>query len=169
MTEADVSARLAWPDDADAIAALQAAAWEQAYGVASDEPMDARWRTMISAPPDARVRVLVACEGPTVRGYALVHPCHDQDADQVADGEIGELVIEAAYRRQGHGSRLMQACIDTMAADTFTRAVWWLDSTDDARRGFAVSAGWAADGSHRELEAESGQRIKQVRLHTATG
>lgn len=175
MTEAgpDVSARLAWPDDAAAIARIQVASWTQAYADVEevdqvDQAQHAeRWATLISRPPEARVRVLVALERATVRGYALVHPSHDPDSDPRADGEIAELTVSPAHRRRGHGSRLLQAVADTLGADGFSRIVWWVEGRDDARRAFATSAGWAADGAHRELEAESGARLSQVRLHTS--
>lgn len=173
MTTADVSARLAWPDDAAAIVRLQTAAWREAYGEA-DAPDAAalveRWTLLLERPPDARVRALVALEHATVRGFVLVHPSADSDADPVLDGEVGELVVDPAHRGAGHGSRLVQAAVDTMQADGFTRARWWVSSTDDALRGFVAASGWAADGAHRELSDESGTtRLKQVRLHTAIG
>lgn len=169
----DVSARLAWPDDAAAVARVQLAAWQDQYPdlpeIAATRPEDAaeRWASLITRPRDARLRVLVALDRATVRGFALVHPSFDPDADQVSDGEIGELVVDPAHRRQGHGSRLLQAAADTLRADGFTRVVWWIDSTDDARRTFATGGGWDADGAHRELEADSGARVKQIRLHTS--
>ena len=174
MTTADVSARLAWPDDVEAIASLQAESWRESFADVLGDQLDAlrphdlaeRWRQIIAAPRDARQRVLVALERATIRGFALVHPCHDEDADPVADGEIGEFVIDARHRGAGHGSRLLQACADTLRADRFTRAVWWLGSTDDATRAFATAAGWAPDGAHRELATETGAALRQVRLHT---
>ncbi|MEJ7755041.1 MAG: hypothetical protein WKF83_00760 [Nocardioidaceae bacterium] len=69
----------------------------------------------------------------------------------------------------GHGSRLLQACADTMRADQFTRAVWWLPTTGDALREFVTGTGWSADGAHRELDlhGDGRVRLKQVRLHSA--
>lgn len=175
MVTADVSARLAWPDDADAIARVQLAAWRDMYTdlVAPEvlESLDAddfsqRWAETLTKPPDARVRVLVALERADVRGFTLVHPSVDPDADQVADGEVGEFVIDPEHRGEGHGSRLLQAAMDTLAADHFTRARWWVASTDDALREFVTESGWAADGAHRELQDDAGHTVKQVRLHT---
>jgi ribosomal protein S18 acetylase RimI-like enzyme len=91
----------------------------------------------------------------------------DPDADPAADGELGEFTIDPDETRQGHGSRLLQAAVDTLTADGFTRVVCWVDSTDDAFRGFLTSAGWAPDGASRELADEAGAgAVKQVRLHT---
>jgi hypothetical protein len=57
--------------------------------------------------------------------------------------------------------------MDTLAADKFTRAVWWIGSSDDALRTFVSASGWEPDGAHRELAADSGATLKQVRLHTS--
>lgn len=174
MSTADHSVRLAWPDDALAIAQIQRAHWVAAYGDAVDPDefdaldetvMTARWTQMISAPQDARVRTLVALERATVRGFALVHPCHDPDADQVHDGEVGEFVIACDHQRRGHGARLLHACADTMSADGFERAVWWVSPTDDVLRAYVLESGWAPDGAHREFAGSTGP-VKQIRLHT---
>ena len=173
---ADVSARLAWPDDASAMARIQVAAWRANYAelipTAQLDALDPaqlaeRWAMTISTPKEARMRVLVALERAAVRGFALVHPSYDPDSDQIADGEIGELIIDPEHQREGHGSRLLQAAIDTLTADTFTRAVWWVGSTDDALRRFVSESGWEPDGAHRELAAEDGSTVKQIRLHTS--
>lgn len=113
------------------------------------------------------MRVLVALERADVRGFALVHPSYDPDSDQISDGEVGEFVIDSAHQRAGHGSRLLQAAVDTLVADKFTRAVWWIGSSDDALRAFVTESGWAPDGAHRELGSETGSTVKQVRLHTS--
>lgn len=173
---ADVSARIAWPEDAPAIAALQLASWRTNFASVlvsgeldevGETDLTDQWTQIIGRSREARVRALVALERATVRGFALVHPSHDDDSDQIIDGEVGEFVISPDHRNEGHGSRLLQACADTLRADGFRRAVWWVTSTDDELRAFAEAAGWAPDGAHRELASESDARLKQIRLHTA--
>jgi ribosomal protein S18 acetylase RimI-like enzyme len=170
---ADVSARVAWSDDAEAIAAVQATAWREMYGgLLPAEAFDPRpqvWRDFLRKPPDARQRVLVAMDRHRVVGFALTGPASDPDCDPVADGEIADLTVDPAERGHGHGSRLLQAAVDTLRADRFTRAVTWVLSTDDALRGFLESAGWAADTAHRELDLDGSgtTTVQQVRLHTA--
>jgi GNAT superfamily N-acetyltransferase len=174
---ADVSVRVAWADDATAIAEVQVRAWREDYAdllppelLDQMEPAEfARaWAESLSLPKDARNRVLVALERNTVRGFAVTGPAADPDSDPVADGEIEELTVDPGQRGHGHGSRLVQACVDTMRADRFTRALVWLNSDDDARRAFLTDAGWAPDGAHRELDltGDGTVRVKQVRLHT---
>ena len=176
MVTADVSVRLAWPDDAASIARVQVAAWRDMYAdvLAPDvlnsldvEEFSERWSTSLTSPPDARMRVLVALDRADVRGFVLVHPSYDRDADRVADGEVGEFVVDPAHRSEGHGSRLLQAAMDTLAADKFTRVRWWIATTDDALREFVTGSGWEADGAHRELQDDAGHTVKQVRLHTS--
>src|SRR3546814_9237332 len=86
-----------------------------------------------------------------------------------ADGEVGEFCVDPGEHRLGHGSRLVQACADTLSSDRFTRAVTWVNSTDDVLRGFFESSGWAPDTAHRELDlrGDGAVTVKQVRLHTA--
>lgn len=174
---ADVSVRIAWADDAEAIAAVQVRAWPDLYaGVLPAEalPSDvdavsAQWRQVLARPADARNRVLVALERNRVVGFALTSPALDPDCDPVADGELAEVTLDPAERAKGHGSRLLQAAVDTLAADRFTRAVTWVNSGDDGLRTFFTDAGWAADSAHRELDLDGTgtTTVKQVRLHTA--
>lgn len=177
---ADVSVRVAWTDDAAAIAELQLRAWPATYGdlVPAEvfptgpeaiEQATEMWRSSFARPGDARNRALVALERNRVVGFAVVGPAEDPDCDPVADAELRELVVDPAERGRGHGSRLLQAAADTMAADHFTRSVIWAIATDDATRGFLTSAGWAADSAHRELDLDGTGtgRLTQVRLHTA--
>ncbi|MCW2843967.1 MAG: GCN5-related N-acetyltransferase, partial [Nocardioides sp.] len=67
---ADVSVRIAWGDDAAAIAELQLRTWRDVYAdlvpleaLPTDvEAAAAAWRASLSGPKDARNRVLVALE-----------------------------------------------------------------------------------------------------------
>src|SRR5690349_11898099 len=129
----DVSVRIAWTDDARAVAEVQLRTWRETYaGVVPPEALPddvgaaaAAWHASLSKPRDARNRVLVALERNTVVGFAITSPASDPDCDPVADGELSELNIDPAKRGLGHGSRLLQAAVDTMVADHFTRAVLW--------------------------------------------
>lgn len=174
---ADVSVRVGWADDAPDIAAVQVLAWQHEYaGLLPDDVLaglDAAafadaWRSSLRAPADARNRVLVALERSTVRGFAVTAPAADPDLDPVAVGELSELTVDPGRTRHGHGSRLLQACADTLRADRFRTAVAWLNARDDSRRTFLAGAGWAPDGAHRELDlhGDGSVLVKQVRLHT---
>ena len=169
---ADVSVRVAWPADATGIAAVQARAWAERYDAAPVPDVEAlaeAWRRSLARPPEARHRALVALAGARVVGFALTGPNGDPDADPSADGEMAEFTVAPGETGGGHGSRLLQACADTLRADGFSRAVCWVATTDDPLRAFLDSAGWAPDGASRELADDTGATVKQVRLHTALG
>ena len=183
------SVRLALPAEAMTIARIQRRGWEQridpeAVSVLGEIDLDAMvgaWHRAIARPPAARYRVLVAlaaaepgrsdasAASASVVGFAATVPCMDADAGAY-DGEIEEFVIDPPAQRQGHGSRLLHACVDTLRADGFTLARWWLASDDDPLRAFATYAGWAPDGAWREIGVDDDQhpqvRLKQIRLHS---
>ena len=174
---ADTSARVAWADDARGIAGVQVAAWHEAYAdllppdvlatMAVDD-VAAAWHASLTKPKDARNRVLVALERNRIVGFAITSPASDPDSDPVADCEIAEFSVLPDERGKGHGSRLLHACVDTLVADRFTRAVLWVRATDDELRTFFTEAGWAPDSAHRELDlhGDGSVTVKQVRLHT---
>lgn len=173
---ADVSVRIAWSDDAEAIARLQARAWATTYaglvpaaGELREADFAQLWRDALTRPADARHRALVALERNRVVGFAITTPATDPDCDPVTDGELMELTVDADERGKGHGSRLLQAAVDTMVADRFDRAVTWLVADDDQLRTFLTDAGWGADTAHRTLDLDGSgvTQVKQVRLHTA--
>ncbi len=177
MAGPDVSVRVAWADDAPAIAGLQLRAWAQMYaGLLPEDaiPTDAdaaaaTWHAALSRPSDARNRALVALERNRVTGFVITTPASDPDSDPIVDAELGEFTVDPTDRGQGHGSRLVQAAVDTMRADRFTRAVCWVIASDDDLRSFLTGAGWAADGAHRELDlaGDGVTTVKQIRLHTS--
>ncbi|MGN6251904.1 MAG: GNAT family N-acetyltransferase [Marmoricola sp.] len=175
---ADVSCRIGWAEDAPALAAVQVAAWRASYaGLLPEEvlvSMDADrlapgWAQSLTTPPEARHRVLVALAGPRLVGFVLTTPASDPDLDPIAVGEVTDLTVSPAELGRGHGSRLMQAAVDTLRADRFVRAVTWLPSTADEQRRFWTAAGWEPDGAHRTLDltGDGSTTVRQVRLHTA--
>jgi hypothetical protein len=75
---ADVSVRIAWADDAEAIAAIQARAWATSYvdlvpaaGDLREADFAQLWRDALERPADARHRALVALERNRVGGFAI--------------------------------------------------------------------------------------------------
>lgn len=173
-----MSARVAWDADAPAIAEVQVRAWRASYADLLPgellESLDAAqlaqgWEASLRRPKDARQRVLVGLERATVTGFVVTAPATDPDCDPIATGELSDLTVDPERRGDGHGSRLLQAAVDTLVADRFTRAVTWLPAAGDDLRAFLESTGWAPDGAHRTLDltGDGSTTVKQVRLHTA--
>lgn len=171
------SVRLALPTEAAQIAALQRRGWTAGLPAeAADQllasidlaAMTDSWLAAIQRPPLAQLRVLVAVSADRVVGFAAIGPSDDPDADPSSDALIAEFTIDGLARRQGHGSRLLNASVDTLRADGFTRATWWVRADDDLLRAFLTDSGWEVDGAHTEVAMDTdGPRVKLVRLHTA--
>ena len=170
------SVRLAWPAEAASIADLQRRFWatqwpeelaERMLGEVTAQEMTLAWHTAITRPPTASSRVLVAVGSGRVVGFATTTASADDDAEPGVQGEIDQFVIDPPAQRRGHGSRLLNACADTLRSDGFRAASWWVGSEDDVLRRFLTAAGWSPDGASREIGSEDGSvRLKQIRLHT---
>lgn len=147
---ADASVRPATAGDLAAIGAVHARAWRAAYPdllppavLAALEPaaFAQAWQGAVTAPPSARHRVLVACSGPTVVGFCASAP----------DGEIVALVVDPLHQRRGHASRLLSATVDHLRGDGVRVVHAWSPAGDGPRRAFLASAGFGPDGTARDL------------------
>lgn len=170
------SVRLALPSEAQPVADLQRRFWSTSLPestaqalldeISLDQMADL-WHAAITRPPQARYRVLVCVQERRVVGFATTVPSPDPDAHPGQDALVDEFVVDPPAQRRGHGSRLMHACVDTMRADGFSRATWWVTSTDDILRSFLTGAGWAPDGGWREIGTDDETvKVKQIRMHT---
>ncbi len=151
--------RLALPRDVDAVAAVQARAWEETYG----ELLPAVVRARLE--PNARAEWAEAVERPPTSAHHLLVATPD-DGGPTGVGSLTVLAIDPPYRNAGHGSRLVSAVAETLRIDGFTTAVCWLPETDEVQRRFLTETGWAPDGARRELDMGTSTLV-EVRLHTA--
>lgn len=159
---ADVSVRPAVPGDEATVAAVQLAAWRATHSeVVGARVLDGleprafedRWAAAITRPPGPGYRVLVACEGATVVGFAAVAPVPAPEASPLdaPGGELLALEVGPGSRRTGHGSRLLSAVVDGLRQDGADHLVAWVLDGDTARGQFLRSAGLGPDGTVREL------------------
>ena len=170
---ADASARIARPSDAPAVGLVQAAVWRAAYtDVLPQEVVDqfdgprfARvWRDSLSTPPSPRHVLLVGCAGEQVVGFAAVGPSADADATE-SSGEVLALGVHPDARRGGHGSRLLNAAVDTLRGNGFNTVSTWILVTDEATRAFLTAAGLSPDSAFRDRVIDvEGTVAREVRL-----
>ena len=113
--------------------------------------MQKLWERALTAPPAARYRVLVALTNDRIVGFATTCPSADPDADAGADGSLEELAIDPPARRRGHGSRLLNAAVDTLRADGFRYGRCWVATKDDDVRRFLTGADGHPTATSRRL------------------
>lgn len=156
---ADLFVRPAVVGDEQTITDVQLAAWTAADLLGADvlalldpEAMRAAWLAAIAAPPGPGYRVLVACAGPRVVGFAsVVPPPADPETDAPATGTILALEISPDDRRTGHASRLLAAVVDLLRSDGAAEVSTWVLHGDEARARFLAGAGLGPDGAQRRL------------------
>jgi ribosomal protein S18 acetylase RimI-like enzyme len=170
---ADASVRRARPSDAPAVGLVQAAVWRDAYAavlpaevVAAFEPQSfaSAWRRSLEAPPEGVYRLLAACAGDQVVGFAAIGPSQDPDASPET-GELSALGVHPQARRQGHGSRLVNAAVDQLRDAGAEVLHVWVLAGDEATRAFLVQAGLTPDGAFRDrVVSPDGDTAREVRL-----
>ncbi|MQY02835.1 GNAT family N-acetyltransferase [Actinomadura macrotermitis] len=174
---ADAGVRPARRADAAAVADIQVRAWRQGYRdllpaaaleqVTSDDARAAwreRWTEAVAAPPSPRHRLLVAVANDLVVGFAAHGPAEDPGDDPAVTAELLTLLVDPLHTRAGHGSRLLAATVDLLREDGTETLVTWAFEGDRVLRGFLGTAGWAPDGTARDLDM--GEPVRQIRLHT---
>jgi len=168
--------RDARPGEVEAVGAIQARVWREAYAgrLTADvlEAFDGAvfadiWRRSLQDPPAGVYRLLVALEGTQVRGYAAVAPSQDPDLGHTA-GEVSTLGVDPQARGRGHGSRLLNACVDLLGEAGAELVAAWLPGSDEAARAFFHAGGFAPDGAFRDrVVAADGATLREVRLVAA--
>ncbi|MDN5794235.1 MAG: GNAT family N-acetyltransferase [Intrasporangium sp.] len=170
---ADASVRLARDADAPAVGFVQAVVFRDAYAAhlpaeAIDRfeprPFTKAWRAALAEPPSRDHVLLVACAGEQVVGFAAMAPSADPDAGE-RTAELTTIAVHPDARRQGHGSRLLNAAVDTARGRGRGELTTWVIGTDDDTRGFLTAAGLVPDGAHRgRVVSPEGETLQEVRL-----
>jgi GNAT superfamily N-acetyltransferase len=173
--KADVSVRLAVAGDDVAIAEIQLGAWRSGHvdvlGAQALDSLDPaafreRWAAAITAPPAAGYRVLVACEGVAVVGFAAVGPLPPGPTPEPG-GELIALEVAARSQRTGHGSRLLTAAVDLLRTDGAGYLVAWVLDGDAARAQFLRSAGLGPEDVTRVLATGPTRTVSEHRWSAA--
>lgn len=172
---ADASVRTARATDAPALGLVQATVFRDTYAaVLRQEALDqfegprfaTVWRRSLEHPPTPAHRALVACAGEQVVGLAALGPAQDVDPGlPESSGEILVLGVHPDARRQGHGSRLLNACADTLRAHDHSSVVTWVPAGDEATRAFLATGGLQPDGAWRErVIGPEGETLREIRV-----
>lgn len=147
----DVSVRPARPGDEQEIGRIQVDAWigslGERLGRRRHDAFDRAaiiesWANSITQPPSPGHQVFVATSGGEIVGFAAVAP----------PSNIVALEVDPAWRRRGHGSRLLAAAADHLRTHGGEEMKMWSLQQDAIRTGFLESAGFAEAGMTRELE-----------------
>ena len=77
--------------------------------------------------------------------------------------------VHPEARHQGHGSRLLNAAVDTLragdAAEELATVATWVPAGAEGTRAFLQVAGFAPDGAWRErVVDDEGGTVREVRL-----
>src|SRR5690606_9884444 len=151
---ADVSVRPGIAEDARAIAAIQAAAWRDAYvdvlpaeALASldVDAMQATWHAALTQPPSARHRMFTACAGPVVAGSAALAPAPHAPMT----GALAAMEVRPVGRSVCRGSRLLAPCVDERRQSNASAFRTWVLTPDERRGEFLRSAGLEPSGMRR--------------------
>lgn len=160
---ADVSVRPSLPEDAPTLGEIQVAAWRAARvlpheGLDEADPgaFSTAWAEAISSPPSAKHRLLTACDGPVVVGFAALAPADD------STGEIVVLEVHPDYQRKGHGSRLLAASTDILRSTGASHVRAWVVAQDSTRAAFLTAAGLAPLGVRRVLDVHGTEVVEEA-------
>ncbi len=153
--------------DAAAIGAVQSRSWRLAYADLLPPQMLAEmtpqvlaepWRRAVAEPPSPRHVVLVAVADDLVIGFLAL-----------AGIEIAALVVDPFHQRQGHGSRLLAAAVDTLRDGDASRLQIWVPEADEVMLSFLASAGITPDGARRTYLRQDGGEVIEVRAAADLG
>lgn len=150
--------RLARIDDAPRIARLQATSWES-RGIISftDDEADQfaeatqQWEIAIRD-MQSQGRVLVVEIHGEVVGFAAI------SVSQPAEfSELVALEVDPTHRREGIGSRLINAAADIAVRMNAHMIRAWVEESEIAAQTLLRETGWATSGATRVTQNESGQ------------
>lgn len=170
----DASVRTARADDLAAVGAVQAAVWTAAFGelvepatVAAFDPtgFEAAWRQSLQDPPSPVHRLLVATEAEDVVGFVAIGP-----TDEAGSGEILAGGVDPMRRGRGHGSRLLNAAIDTLAVNDIEHVRTRVVERDTKLVQFLAQAGFVPSGGYADrIVTSDGKAVREIEMHTVIG
>ena len=80
----------------------------------------------------------------------------------LAPTEVIALEVAPEHRREGHGSRLLAACVDTLRLAHADQVRAWAIEGDIVRETFLSGAGLGVGGVRRVLEGPDGELAERM-------
>lgn len=169
---ADASVRRAGPNDAAAVGLVQEAVWRETYTGRLPQPITDQfsaadfgnvWRRSLANPPQGVWTLLVACAGAQVVGYAAIGPSQDLDGEPTTGG-LMEIGVHPEGRRNGHGSRLLNAAADLLREAGATEFTAWLPADAEDTRAFFHQSGMQPDGAFRDRAIVGDETLREIRV-----
>jgi GNAT superfamily N-acetyltransferase len=141
--------RLGTADDAEGVARVQVETWQAAYAHAlPDEQLQALSMEAAAERHRRWPPTYVAEVGGRITGFVSV----GRSRDPGTDGELFAIYVHPEHWGAGTGRELIEAGEEELRRLGHRDAVLWvLDDNPRARRFYEI-AGWAADGTSREIE-----------------
>lgn len=161
--------RAATLKDAERIAQLHIASWRRTYlrvmPAAFLEELDlvartARWRKQLQQ----GLQVVVAEEDTELTGYVSCGPARDAPAESSA-WEIYNLHVSSARQRQGIGSALFNAGVQTARGAGARELILWVVDSNPEARSFYKRQGMQVNGQRLERFVKGGFHLNEVRYH----
>jgi GNAT superfamily N-acetyltransferase len=160
--------RTAQPADAAAVATVHVRSWQVGYrGLLPDEYLDGlrsedrAERYTFDEPGRAEdPETIVAVERGTVRGFATIGSCGDDD--RPGAGQLLALYVDPVRWSRGIGRALIQEARTRLGLQGFGEASLWVLAGNERADRFYRLDGWAPDGSRR-LDEVWGLTLDEVR------
>jgi GNAT superfamily N-acetyltransferase len=149
--------RSAVPEDAAAIARINAESWRDSYrGIVPDTVLDRpletdflrQWRTMTASQLGGQMILVAGDEGGALHGFISAGPGRRQPLG--FDTEVYALYVDKAARRMRLGSRLLGAAAQRLQLFGRASLMLWVLEANHTARTFYVGLGGAEIGLRNE-------------------
>jgi GNAT superfamily N-acetyltransferase len=172
MTDAEATkratVRVAVPDDAERIAAINVRSWQAAYvgivprAILEEMEVEPRRLTWLSRIADLGQRALFVGElDGRVEGYVLSGPVRDHDLPDLA-AEIYAIYVDPPAQGRGLGRAMLEAAAGELRSAGFDPLVLWVLTANAPGRAFYEACGWRADGTSRPIDFD-GTAVDEMR------
>ncbi|UFN45352.1 GNAT family N-acetyltransferase [Nocardioides okcheonensis] len=154
----DLHLRLASRADAEEVARVYVASWNEGFGhLMVPRVLDAeqvgRWSRDLDAGP---TRWWLAQSGESVVGFAGTGA--SRDPIDPALGELDTIAVAPSAWRRGVGRRLMDRALDDLRESGYQEGILWTLAHYERGRTFYEATGWRASGEVRDAGRQIGFR-----------